>query len=311
MIETKFTLGSDPELFLRDKATKRLMSAVPIIPEGKGEGRPLDSTGENCVIHDNVLIEFNTLPATESSEFVSTIRGVMSSIQGIVAESGLELHLQASAEFPEEQLCAESRIFGCDPDFGVYPEVDINSIDPDAAERPFRSAGGHLHIGKHKDSPELNEMLDLDDASGKVRIVKALDIFIGITSIFLEKDVTAGARRDLYGKAGAHRPKPYGLEYRACSPWWLATPKHTELVYALTHAALAVCLDEEDLEDLSDDIGGEDVIQDIINESQTEKAFAVFERFMMPILDESTVALILELHNEEEVDFLSSWGITA
>jgi hypothetical protein len=309
MEQVKFTLGSDPELFLRDSKSKQLRSAVPIIPEGKGDGRKLDSTGQNCVIHDNVLIEFNTLPKTDSDGFVTNIASVLGNIQKIVAKSGLELHLQASADFPEDQLCAESRIFGCDPDFGVYPTPGMNYIDDTAAEQPFRSAGGHLHIGKHKGNPELNEMLDLEDGSGKVRVVKAMDIFIGIISVFLEKDSTAAARRDLYGKAGAHRPKPYGVEYRACSPWWLATPEHTKLVYALTNAALAVCLDEEDLEDLSDDIGGEDEIQSIINDSRENDAFAVFERNLMPILGDETNALILSLHEREAEDFRSSWKI--
>lgn len=309
MKQVNFTLGSDPELFLRDAKTKALRSAVPIIPEGKGDGRKLDSTGQNCVIHDNVLIEFNTLPATDSAAFVSTIHGVLGSIQKIVKKSGLELHLQASVDFPESEICAEARIFGCDPDYTVYPEPDINDIDADAAKLPFRSAGGHLHIGKHKNNKELTELLDREDGSGKVRVVKALDIFVGIISVFLEKDPTAAARRDLYGKAGAHRPKEYGVEYRACSPWWLATPSHTELVYQLTNAALAVCLDEEDLEDLSDDIGGEDEVVSIINESKEDVAFAVFERNIAPLLDKKTVDLIMNLHNRDEEDFLSSWKL--
>ena len=81
------------------------------------------------------------------------------------------------------------------------------------------------------------------------------------------------------------------------------------MVYALTNAALAVCLDEEDLEDLSDDIGGEDEIQSIINDSRENDAFAVFERNLMPILGDETNALILSLHEREAEDFRSSWKI--
>lgn len=308
MKQSIFTLGCDPELFLRDGETKELRSAVPIIPEGKGEGRKLDATGENCVIHDNVLIEFNTKPMVGKAAFVANISNVLSNIQKIVATQGLELHLQASADFPEDQLCAESRIFGCDPDFGCYPP-EMNYMPAEAAEQPFRSAGGHLHIGKHKDSPELNEMLDLEDGSGKFRVVKALDVFIGIISTFVEKDETAAARRELYGKAGAHRPKTYGVEYRACSPWWLASPKHTELVYALTNAALVVALEEEDLEDVIDEIGGEDVLQSIINDSNRELALAVYQRELQPLLSDETNALIEELSSQEEVSFIASWKL--
>lgn len=308
MEQIKFNLGCDPELFLRDSKTKALVSAVPIIPEGKGEGRALDSTGQNCVIHDNVLIEFNTVPKVGAKAFTENVAVTMKNIQNIVAARGLELHLQASADFPEDQLCAESRIFGCDPDFGCYPP-GMNYMPAEAAEQPFRSAGGHLHIGKHKDSPELNEMLDLEDGSGKFRIVKALDVFIGIVSTFIEKDETAAARRELYGKAGAHRPKTYGVEYRACSPWWLASPKHTELVYALTNAALVVALEEEDLEDVIDEIGGEGALQSIINDSNRELALAVYQRELQPLLSDETNALIEELASQEEISFLSAWGL--
>ena len=62
MKQIKFNLGSDPELFLRDRDTKELRSAIPIIPEGKDAGRPLDAGGFNRVLHDNVLVEFNTRP---------------------------------------------------------------------------------------------------------------------------------------------------------------------------------------------------------------------------------------------------------
>lgn len=308
MEEIKFNLGCDPELFLRNKETKALMSAVPIIPEGKGEGRVLDGTGQNCVIHDNVLIEFNTIPKVGAKDFTANVAVTMKNIQDIVSKSGLELHLQASAEFPEDQLCAESLIFGCDPDFGCYPP-GMNYMPAEAAEKPFRSAGGHLHVGKHEDSPELNEMLDLEDGSGKFRVVKAMDVFIGVISTFIERDDTAAARRELYGKAGAHRPKTYGVEYRACSPWWLASPKHTELVYALTNAALVVALEEEDLEDIIDDIGGEDELQAIINDTNKEAALAVYQRDLLPLLSDETNALIQELAAQEEVSFLAAWGL--
>jgi len=310
MEQIDFNLGSDPELFLRDQETKELRSAIPIIPEGKDAGRALDSTGQNCVLHDNVLIEFNTKPATSKAEFVQTHGNVMRTIQTLVASSGLELHLQASANFPLSELTLpEARIFGCDPDFTYYPTPSMQIMPAEAADKPFRSAGGHLHIGVHENNPELTEMLTDPSGMGKIRVVKALDIFVGIVSVFLEKDPTAAERRTLYGKAGSHRPKTYGVEYRACSPWWLATPEHTSLVYDLTNAALSVSLEEEDLEDLIDDIGGESEIQDIINESKSDRAYEVFQSLIVPILNEETVALINTLHGQEEFDFYSAWNL--
>ena len=38
-------------------------------------------------------------------------------------------------------------------------------------------------------------------------------------------------RRELYGKAGAYRVKPYGVEYRVLSNFWLKSPALMQWVY--------------------------------------------------------------------------------
>jgi hypothetical protein len=50
--------------------------------------------------------------------------------------------------------------------------------------------------------------------------VKQLDWFLGAWSVKHDSDVT---RRKLYGKAGAFRPKPYGVEYRPLSNFWIVS----------------------------------------------------------------------------------------
>lgn len=307
MMETvRFRLGSDPELFLRDRQTKKLRSAIPIIKEGKQEPRRLGKQGFNAVLHDNVLIEFNTDPADDCDSFVKNIGAVLKKIDKIVHSNGVELHLQASAEFPLEELAdEEARVFGCDPDYDAY-RVAMNTIPTEAAQSLFRSAGGHLHIGTHEEDEELTELLN--DPYGKLRVVKALDVFVGLPSVFLDKDPTAAARRSLYGKAGAHRPKEYGVEYRACSAWWLTSPKHTELVYRLSAAALSTALDEEQFEALIEAIGGEERLQEVINESQVDSARSIFEEHLRPLLAEDTAQLV-DQTDMETAEFRSSWSL--
>jgi hypothetical protein len=53
-------------------------------------------------------------------------------------------------------------------------------------------------------------------------IVRELDYYLGLPSLKWDTD---GRRRKLYGKAGAFRPKPYGLEYRVLSNKWLSDEK--------------------------------------------------------------------------------------
>jgi len=45
------------------------------------------------------------------------------------------------------------------------------------------------------------------------------------------------ARRELYGKAGAMRPKPYGWEYRVLSNYWMFEDKLVAWVYNQTALA--------------------------------------------------------------------------
>lgn len=306
MESVRFRLGSDPELFLRDRTTKELRSAIPIIPEGKDCPRRLDNSGLNGVLHDNVLIEFNTDPADDASQFVSNIRRVMGQIEAIVAASGAELHLMASAEFPLSELKdQEAQKFGCDPDFDAY-ELVCNSVPAGAERRPFRSAGGHLHIGYHDADDALKQILD--DPYGKVKVVKALDTFVGVPSIFLDKDPTAPARRQLYGKAGAHRPKDYGVEYRACSAWWLLSPEHTELVYLLTEDALAVVRREGELEKVIEACGGEKVVVDTINNSQAIVAQKLYKKVISKYLKPATKKQLTKVLRSKK-EFRTSWGL--
>lgn len=55
---------------------------------------------------------------------------------------------------------------------------------------------GHIHIGYN--NPEIEKSVD---------IIKAMDLFLGIPSILMDKDTL---RRSRYGKAGAFRFKSYG-----------------------------------------------------------------------------------------------------
>lgn len=285
-----FLLGSDPELMLCDAKLGDLKSAIPVIQEGKGAGRPIDETGVNAVLHDNVLVEFNTAPAPSEEAFVSTIGSVLKNIEGIVRKADMRLFLRASADFPEEELNhPEARIFGCDPDFDAYL-LRPNIVPPGAEMLPFRSTGGHLHIGKGKNE-DINKILE--DPYGKIDVVRSLDIFCGIPSVFLDKDPTAAARRKLYGGAGAHRPKPYGVEYRTLSSWWLATPSHTRLVYRLTAEALK-CLVQGDLKELTEAIGQDEIIS-VINNSEVEKAESIFKEHIYPRLDRKTKILATKL----------------
>jgi hypothetical protein len=75
-------------------------------------------------------------------------------------------------------------------------------------------AGGHIHFGWTEDA----DTTDLQHMMNGFDLVKQLDWFLGAWSVKHDKDVE---RRRLYGKAGACRIKPYGVEYRVLSNFWV------------------------------------------------------------------------------------------
>ena len=65
-----FTIGADPEMFIRDKYTNKYKSAVGLITGTKEEPTPIDKDGHAYQV-DNVAVEFNIAPATSLQSFLS------------------------------------------------------------------------------------------------------------------------------------------------------------------------------------------------------------------------------------------------
>ena len=60
-------------------------------------------------------------------------------------------------------------------------------------------------------------------------------MFLGVPSVLMDE---GEMRKQLYGKAGCFRPKPYGVEYRTLSNFWIFKKKHIEWVWRNTARAL-------------------------------------------------------------------------
>lgn len=297
----EFKLGSDPELMLCDAHTGALKSAIPVIEEGKGGGIPVG--GDNSVIHDNVLLEFNTRPEKTEKKFVKTINTALIGINKLIAKENLKMLAQASDDFPEEELdCEEAKVFGCEPDYNAWT-IRENRMSVDAAKSSFRSAGGHLHIGMPDKEGPLTAILS--KPMGKINVIRALDVFCGVTSVFIDKDPTSAKRRQLYGGAGAHRPKDYGVEYRALGNWWVSSPTHTKLVYQLTEVALSLLVTKK-IDGLIEKIGQDRIIH-TINESDIEEARKIFNGFIKPLLPKKTVLLCARADRYTLKDLSKEW----
>lgn len=212
-------VGCDPELFLQTD-TGKFISSIGLIGGSKTSPLPIDDEG--CAIQeDNVAVEYNTPPCKSAEEFVKYNKKVLAEIAQRVGQMGLKIVVTPSAHFDDDQLdSAEAQTFGCEPDFNAW-EGCMNER-PTCDDANLRSAGGHIHIGNI-------------DGLSRTAVVKAMDLFVGCQMLTFDKDTK---RRKLYGKAGAHRPKPYGVEYRTASNAWIESEERMRWVFEQTQKAV-------------------------------------------------------------------------
>jgi hypothetical protein len=208
-------IGADPELFLHDG--KKFISSIGRIGGTKSEPKRL--LGDFALQEDNVTVEYN-IPACETPDkFVWANMLMLDHIEKVAKSQGLKSVIASSAVFDDAELSTpEARVFGCDPDFDAW-ELMPNPR-PTCANENLRSAGGHIHIGIEASSRQ------------KIQIVRALDLMLGVQLAFMDP---ASERRALYGKAGACRIKPYGVEYRTPSNVWLSDESLMENVASIAY----------------------------------------------------------------------------
>lgn len=279
------TIGTDPEFFLKKR--KKYMSAIPHIAGSKHEPVELPSGG--TIQRDNVAVEFATVPASNGKDFVEKVRNCLRDTLGIIPEDH-ELVVEPSANFDEDQLDhPEAQEFGCEPDFNAYT-VSVNE-KPWCGDSGFRSCGAHIHVGCLNTKGKIIKGLEfLQEFEGKLNAVKAMDLFHGTISTRLDNSEAAVKRRNLYGKAGCHRPTDYGVEYRVLSNYWMKSPELVMLMDLLTRDAMML-VGSGALQGLLDLIG-EDEIQTIINEGKVKDANKIVEIYVKPHLSLETLDLL-------------------
>lgn len=222
------TFGCDPELFIVDSKGE-FVCPDGIIPGTKDEPYPVP---KGAVQQDGMAAEFNINPVDNYHDFEDSIKTVMKEMEKFLPD-GYRYACVPSAVFSEaewERASEKTKQLGCSPDFNAW----TGSPNPPPAdeENPrLRCAGGHLHYGWTNDADMSNAQHILACRD----LVKQLDWFLGGWSIRLDKD---DLRRRLYGKAGAMRFKPYGVEYRTLSNFWLANPSRRKAVWNRMNSAI-------------------------------------------------------------------------
>lgn len=234
------TIGADPEIFVGKD--NEIVSGHHL-PMGT-KANPL-KTKHGSVQVDGLALEVNVLPSKSRYEFIKNCANVIKDLDDLVKAADPEMYLivKPTAWFtPQylESLPEEAKELGCNPDWNAY---ELRENERPDASGSFRTSGGHIHIGWGEGfNPDSMQHIGLC-----AEVAKQLDYCIGLPSLDFDQD---SKRRELYGKAGSFRPKPYGMEYRTMSPMWLMSMGHTSMVYQGSIKALRLLnegrvLDEE------------------------------------------------------------------
>ena len=213
------TFGTDPEFLITENGVGK--SAIDVI--GRGIENPIEIDGARFY-YDNVLAECTVVPGKTKDESIENIRHSLRLFSEIVSPYCLEV--RSSYEFdPKELDNPIAKLIGCSPESDSYTMMTAKPPKSEFINNTLRSAGGHVHLG--------NDLLKDKQDPRVVFSIYMLDLFVGIPSLFLDNTPESKARRTLYGKAGRFRDKPYGVEYRSLSNFWLKSPSLTDLIYDL------------------------------------------------------------------------------
>ena len=230
---TNLTFGSDPEFFLLDKTTDKIVPAVGLVGGTKDKGIFIP-TGES-VLEDNVMVEFTTTICKTPRQITESVNRALAYLREKL-DKKYEFLFKAAHQFDWEDLATEQAMeIGCSPDYNAYTKRTNDA--PNAQEINWRSAAAHIHIGY--DNPDIDSSLTL---------IKLLDLYLGVPSVILDEDRD---RRKLYGKAGCFRLKSYGFEYRVLSNFWITNPELVEWVISNINQAVDMYNITSDISDIN------------------------------------------------------------
>ena len=213
-------IGTDTELFLRKDG--KFISAHGLIPGSKANPYPVK---KGMVQVDGMALEFGIDPAATWPKFRNNINTVLSRLQDMIPDN-TEMALTASAHFDDKimkEQPQEAIELGCDPDYNAWTGEE----NPAPLPHPtMRTAGGHIHIGFVEGKlKEAGDQAHFEDCRA---VAKELDYYNGLYAVCQDEDVL---RISMYGKAGAFRPKPYGVEYRVLSNFWLLRSDYMKRIF--------------------------------------------------------------------------------
>jgi hypothetical protein len=139
----EFTVGADPELFIINEKSGKVISSVGMIPGQKGDPYRDEDMPEGFGLEtDNILAEFNIPPVKDKISFINNINYMKDYITDFVKRINPEYGIKciASMRVGKDQLQSDqAKEFGCSPDYNAYTQSENKK--PNGARTTIRSAG--------------------------------------------------------------------------------------------------------------------------------------------------------------------------
>ena len=212
-LSNSITIGADPELIVLDKSNDSLVPAWKITSGVKHQHEIVITNKRQLglEIHaDGVALEYNFSPTTVS-DFANRSNQAVSFITKMADSKGFKVVTGSEMDgySTEDLMHPLARMEGCDPDFDAYSENPGRprlNRPPGLIKEGTKCFGGHIHIGYPT------------DIIPPWALVRMLDGLFYLSNVVHDPQ---GDRRKWYGQAGIFRPKPYGVEYRTPSNYWV------------------------------------------------------------------------------------------
>lgn len=235
------TIGSDPEVFVKNNTNDQLASIIGVFKAGKNDPKDI---GMGCFVQeDNILAEFNIPPCKSEKEFLDAINYAKSTIEVMIAPKGLDLHY-SSSELATNDILKDDQahVFGCAESYNTILQRPIEIDQNEIYGIKMRSSGFHIHFGWDNPTDEERDRL-------------SIFFELCVTLPLLLEDNDDYNRRKFYGKIGDVRDKEYGLECRSLGGYFLRNDDTIKDIYQRSLKAVEMAKNSE--------ITNEDLIEDV------------------------------------------------
>lgn len=216
------TLGSDPEVFVYDTKEKEYIPPYAVL----GGDIEVELT-HGTLQPDGMALEYTVEPASSPTEMTMRIFSNLFDVERIVKEINPDYILSVAPWVKVEQHWIDMlspeygercslQMFGCKPDFTPYTIDSAVIKRPNPSEFPWRSSGGHIHLGVGELTRNRRHV---------ALLVMLLDSILGTAVTAASRSTEAKERKKLYGRAGYNRVNEVKgiLEYRPLTAQALLT----------------------------------------------------------------------------------------